>query len=664
LATSSGASARVAVAAGLAAALALLVLAPPVRAAAPTLDAAKAISIAGSDPGVGPLRLEHPGSRWEATFDPRRGEWTVVLEPARSHRVLASFVIEDRTGVVERQRVTPVRAPPRLSARQATVVAGRVARVRDWLSLYRHVTHTTDLGQDRVWIVTYFAGGDEVAEVHVDDFREEPTVVRTGPQVDWQLARGEPQSYGRKINEPWIFLPLSALFLAGLLDWRRLRSLRTLDLLVVLSFGVSLAFFNRGDVFLSTPLVYPPLVYLLVRMLGVGFSQRSRGVSIGERHALVLVALTFALMGFRLGLNNQDSNVIDVGYAGVAGADRLLHGVLPYGHMPGRTGSACGGHYADGDPIGYVQTNGRCESPIETGDTYGPFVYLAYLPWVAAFGWNGRSDSASLPAAHVAASAFDILAVVGLFAAGLRLGSRRLGVMLAFGWAANPFTAYSLNMNSNDALVGAALAWLLVVLPWPALRGAMLAVAGLTKLGPLAIVPSFAALRSRFATFAAFAAMSLALLAMLALDGNGLRLFWDRTMGYQLGRVTPMSIWTLGAFHPGWPHPRLAQHLAQGAVVLGALLFVLLPRRPRDAASIAALAAAALLGTQLVSSYWFYPYVCWWLPALLVALYAPRAGRRGAGEWRLHDEYVTIAPVGSSLERGARLARGRTGVSE
>ena len=34
---------------------------------------------------------------------------------------------------------------------------------------------------------------------------------------------------------------------------------------------------------------------------------------------LLLIALFFGLMGFRLGLNNQDSNVIDVGYAGVAG---------------------------------------------------------------------------------------------------------------------------------------------------------------------------------------------------------------------------------------------------------------------------------------------------------------------------------------------------------
>ena len=33
-------------------------------------------------------------------------------------------------------------------------------------------------------------------------------------------------------------------------------------------------------------------------------------------------------------VNNRDSNILDVGYAGVVGGDRLLHGRLPYGNMP------------------------------------------------------------------------------------------------------------------------------------------------------------------------------------------------------------------------------------------------------------------------------------------------------------------------------------------
>ena len=48
--------------------------------------------------------------------------------------------------------------------------------------------------------------------------------------------------------------------------------MRTLDLLVLVSFGVSLHWFIHGDLFVSTPLVYPPLIYLLVRLTGIGFS--------------------------------------------------------------------------------------------------------------------------------------------------------------------------------------------------------------------------------------------------------------------------------------------------------------------------------------------------------------------------------------------------------
>ena len=38
---------------------------------------------------------------------------------------------------------------------------------------------------------------------------------------------------------------------------------------------------------------------------------------------------------------------------------------------------------------------------------------------------------------------------------------------MAFGWAANPFTLYALNLNTNDALVGALLAWMMALLARP-----------------------------------------------------------------------------------------------------------------------------------------------------------------------------------------------------
>jgi len=130
------------------------------------------------------------------------------------------------------------------------------------------------------------------------------------------------------------------------------------------------------------------------------------------------------LIGFRIALNVTDSNVIDVGYAGVIGAQRLVHGKPLYG--------------------GYPSDN-------EHGDTYGPVTYEAYVPFVQIFGWSGTWDD--LPAAHAAAIVFDLLAVALIFLLGRRVRGPTLGIALAYAWVSYPFTLYALESNSNDALV-------------------------------------------------------------------------------------------------------------------------------------------------------------------------------------------------------------------
>ena len=132
------------------------------------------------------------------------------------------------------------------------------------------------------------------------------------------------------------------------------------------------------------------------------------------------------LLGFRVGLNVETPRgVIDVGLAGVVGADRILDGEAPYGNMP-RTGELepCGEADTEGFIRERIQTNGRCEAAIERGDTYGPVSYLGYVPAVLAFDWSGKWDS--LPAAHATSIAFDLLALLGLVLVGLRYGGRRL----------------------------------------------------------------------------------------------------------------------------------------------------------------------------------------------------------------------------------------------
>jgi len=193
------------------------------------------------------------------------------------------------------------------------------------------------------WQVSWFSAPrnrKELALAYVDDATGKVTQAWTGFQVAWSMARGYPGAFGRLVNAVYIWLPLCALVLVPFIPWRRLRdrgswSLLHLDLAMLLGLSISLAFFNHAKIGLSVPLVYPFLLYLLVRLLllafGRGRPRRSLELSVPVRWLLVA---TLALIGFRIALNVINSNVIDVGYAGVIGSHRLLHGHTLYGTWP------------------------------------------------------------------------------------------------------------------------------------------------------------------------------------------------------------------------------------------------------------------------------------------------------------------------------------------
>ncbi|MEJ7716241.1 MAG: hypothetical protein WKF40_11395 [Thermoleophilaceae bacterium] len=117
-----------------------------------------------------------------------------------------------------------------------------------------------------------------MAQVRVDDATGAILEQWTGSQVAWTMARGYTGAFGRKLNAPWVWIPLCLIFLIPFVDPRRPFRLLHLDLLVLLAFSASHAFFNRGDIGVSAPLVYPVLAYLLVRLLVAGFKpRRDRG---------------------------------------------------------------------------------------------------------------------------------------------------------------------------------------------------------------------------------------------------------------------------------------------------------------------------------------------------------------------------------------------------
>src|SRR6478672_6421113 len=178
------------------------------------------------------------------------------------------------------------------------------------------------------WQVSYYVtrGQEtkEIAQIYVSDVTGKVTEAWTGPQVAWTMARGYPGAFGRKVNSPFVWIALTVLFVAPFVDPRRLLRMRHLDLAVLVAFGVSVAFFNDANIDVSVPIAYPLMAYLLGRMLWIGLrrGRRRDPLRLLVPASWLVVGLLF-LVGFRIGLNVAGSNVIDVGYAGVIGADRL-----------------------------------------------------------------------------------------------------------------------------------------------------------------------------------------------------------------------------------------------------------------------------------------------------------------------------------------------------
>jgi hypothetical protein len=472
----------------------------------------------------------------------------------------------------------------------------------------------------------------QIVEAVVEDSTGRVVEAWTGPQVAWKMARGREGAFGGKtLLKPYVWLAFCVIFLLGLADLRRPLSMRNLDLLVLLGFTVSLVFFSRGEIFRSVPLAYPVLAYVLGRGLWVGFGRRGKPLA-SVWPTWVLVAATVFLLGFRVGLNVEaPRGVIDVGLAGVVGATRILDGEAPYGNMPQRGDlEPCGPKDAEGQVRERIQTNGRCEAAIERGDTYGPVSYLAYVPATAVFDWSGKWDS--LPAAHATSIAFDLLAVLALVLVGLRFGGRRLAALLAFGWAAYPFTAYTLNANTNDAIMPAflVLGFWLVTSDWA--RGASVALAGWTKFGALLVAPLWATyptleLRRLVRFGAAFVLATALAFSILLLEPSlvdAVRTFWDRTIGFQSGRDSPFSIWGWGQYRAqGIPDLGFLQPVASILAVALAVALAFLPRR-KGPVELAALTAAILVASQIALTHWFYLYLPWILPFVLLWLLLPR----------------------------------------
>jgi hypothetical protein len=446
------------------------------------------------------------------------------------------------------------------------------------------------------WYVVFMHRGTIVADANVSPGGE-LTGVWTGKQAWAPYTHG---GIAPILDGPLVLVPFCLLFLLAFLDPRRLRRLAHLDALVVLAFLVSYELFAHGDLVPAVWLAYPPLLYLLARLLRIGFA----GLKPAGRLAPLLSLRTLVvglpvLLAARIALSLLGHQEIDVGYESVIGAFRILH------HLP----------------IYWADPN--------HGDTYGPITYLAYLPFQVLFPWANSLNN--LHAADAAAIFFDLGTVIGLVLLGRRLrpgaeGSR-LGLILAWAWAACPFTVIGLIVHTNDGLIAMLSVFMLLALASPLLSGALLGLAAAAKFSPAGLLPLLAAPRQRgrkgalVCTTAFLGVVALAVLAWL--PPGGLSYFWQRTIGFQLTRLDVFSPWAL--YHSLRP---VQIALEVGVVALAAVL-AFLPRR-RGLVRVCALAGAVTVAIQLPAAHWFYYYILWILPFALVAMLAPEVAQAAA----------------------------------
>jgi hypothetical protein len=553
----------------------------------------------------------------------RRGGATTTGRAGSTTSTTQATVSESPVPVADSTIPPPGR---RLSAAQVIAIAQALPKMKSVRAKYRGSYPVAYLKGPVHWQVSFFSktGAKEIGQVIIADASGKVLEQWTGFQIAWTMARGYAGAFGRDVNALYIWLPLCALFFLPFFDPRRPLSLQHLDLLVLLSFSVSLAFFNQANINASVPLSYPPLIYLLARMLWLAFRRRDPQ----ERPLRLLVPLPWLalgvmfLLGFRIALNVSDSNVIDVGYSGVIGASRIVHGDPLYGHWP---------------------------SDNEHGDTYGPVAYESYVPFQQIFGWSGSWDD--LPAAHAAAIVFDLLALGLIFLLGMRIRGPTLGVALAYAWVSYPFTLFALESNSNDTLVAVLILAALLAASSPPARGMFAALAGLSKFAPLALAPVLAAHGLRglparrqaraLALFALAFALTVVLVSIPALTHDSLRTIFARTVEYQANRGSPFSVWGLyGGLHG-------PESVVQAAAVVLALALALAPRRA-DVLGLAAACAAIVIAIQLGVEHWFYLYIPWFFPLVMVVLLGVRA-RPG----RSTEDDLSAATPARSQERSA-----------
>jgi Glycosyltransferase family 87 len=480
--------------------------------------------------------------------------------------------------------------------------------------------------------VTFFHGPRLLAEV---------AVTRRGTVERFSDVRGREAPYGAPLAHKPLVVAIGALAFLLATAVVPLRRIRNLDVAALLALVVPVLLLNERLLVASTLAAMPSLLWLAGRCAWVALGPQEGGFALRPSQASGLRAtspscplfdaLTPAwsdarrarLLRLAVGaaaacvamITLSAPSTVDVGQALMEGATLLVHGTLPYGHMPG---------------------------DVFHGDVYPLLSYAVYTPLAVFMPVHDDWDVAN--GALVVAA---LSAIVGAWLLARRGRTTPEGLRAALAWLTLPPLLVTVSTGTSDVLLGALLLAALVLARRPLASTAAILVAGWFKVVPFALLPIWLArLRGRrlavaLALIAGSGAVTLAVL--VALGGSHAPAQMLEAIAYQAERRTLHSAWTLLGLE--WLQP-----LGQAAVL--ALIAAATVRVRRDAAlatdpaRLAALSAAVLLGLQLTANYWTYLYLAWVVPCVVVALLADAPQTAP-----LHVVARTLNPIGRNADR-------------
>lgn len=474
-----------------------------------------------------------------------------------------------------------------------------------------HWSHASASALDgRLERVSFFAGDRTVAEVAVS---------ASGATGQIQVF-GAAAPFGNWIGyEPGLLIALSALFVL-MLAVAPLSRLRNLDVIAALSLTTTVPLFQHGFLKYSVIAILPGLGWLMARCLrhGLGTGDRRalrdelplfdwitrRWASEQRVRALRIVALVLGAVLVMVAVGTPSA--LDIPYAVMEGATVMLHGLLPYGHMPG---------------------------DVIHGDTYPILSYALYAPlaWLAPVHstWDSIYAALALCALAAVATAGGMLRAAG----GARprrkpratLDEAR-GLRTAVAWLSFPPMMIIASTGTTDVVLAAMLVFALVLWRAPAASTALLALAGCFKLAPFALIGVWLAPRRggelRRALVAATAVVGASVGLVVVLGGPGGPAAMAHAVSYQFGRGSLQSLWVALGIKGLQPIGEAV------ALALLAGTATQLWRRPELAVRpdrIAALCGATLISLQLVANYWSVLYLAWVMPLCGLSLFCDGA---------------------------------------